>query len=932
MLRLSTAYVLLLFCWGMFSQELPPIQNYTPKTYNGEYQNWGISQSSSKIIYIANHSNLLEFDGSKWRSYKLPSASIIRSVEVVGDRIYTGSYREFGFWTKRESGELSYTSLSDLLESPVSEDEEFWDILALDHWVLFQSLDRIYIYDLLEHSFKIVEANSAKAKLHKIKDKVYFQKSRLGLYTIEKGEPILVVDHAVLRSQALIGLYEYQGKLLLITAQAKWYLYDFNTLTPFETDMDPLDLRLYSSIRLEDGTFVLGSISNGFYHLDQNGNQIRNVNQSKGLNNNTVLSLFEDADHNLWLGLDNGISVVNLNSPFNEYIDKLGKLGVVYAALKHEGYLYLGTNQGLFSRKIDGAEDFKIIRGTEGQVWSLQVVHQTIFCGHNSGTFVIHEDQAELVSDFRGTWGVKAVSQRNDLVLQGNYNGLSILEKTNGHWSLRNIIKGFNTSSRFFEINDLDVVVNHEQKGLFHLVLDPELQKMVKVDNVPAISHSSNLFQFEGQLYYKTFTGIYSIGHKLTDIKLDSALTQIIFKEDEKPISIIIPDPSEQRLWYFTENGIKYINQSSLSGKLNDFNIPIPNSLSNNLGVSGFENISKVADDKYLIGSSNGYISLDLEKVTPTLHQIAIHEIQYGDYQNVSTQAAINEDGSFKYIHNNLKFQYSVPEFDKYTEVRYQYKLEGLYDQWSEWSENAEITFMNLPFGAYTFSVRALAGNNLTENTPTYSFTIARPWYLSNIALILYALGFVLLCLLIHRIYKRHYRKKQETLIHHNQKELERRNLMEKERISHILNEKLQSEIENKNRELAISTMSILKKNKFLSSLKSQLNLIPEKDKRIKLVLREIDSNINSEDDWKFFEDAFNNADKDFLNRIKAKHDGLTNNDLRLCAYLRLNLSSKEIAPLLNISVKSVEMKRYRIRKKLELPHQDNLTEYILNF
>src|SRR5690606_39097782 len=320
--------LLLVFSYGLFSQELPPIQNYTPKNYDGEYQNWGIAQSSSKLIYIANHSSLLEFDGRKWRSYKLPAASIIRSVEVVHERIYTGSYREFGYWTKDETGQLNYISLSDRLDSPVSMDEEFWDILVHDHWVLFQSLDRIYIYDLFEREFRIIEAKSAKAKLHKLRDKVYFQKARKGLFTLEKGEPVLVSDHPVLKSQSVIGLYEYQGKLLMITDNAKWYLYDFNSLTPFKTDMDSLDLRLYSSIKLMDGTFVLGSISNGFFHLDQNGRQIRNVDQSKGLNNNTVLSLFEDADNNLWLGLDNGISVVNLDSPFNEYIDKLGKLGV----------------------------------------------------------------------------------------------------------------------------------------------------------------------------------------------------------------------------------------------------------------------------------------------------------------------------------------------------------------------------------------------------------------------------------------------------------------------------------------------------------------------------------------------------------------------------------------------------------------------------
>ncbi|MEM6517122.1 MAG: LuxR C-terminal-related transcriptional regulator [Bacteroidota bacterium] len=95
-------------------------------------------------------------------------------------------------------------------------------------------------------------------------------------------------------------------------------------------------------------------------------------------------------------------------------------------------------------------------------------------------------------------------------------------------------------------------------------------------------------------------------------------------------------------------------------------------------------------------------------------------------------------------------------------------------------------------------------------------------------------------------------------------------------------------------------------------------------------VIKIIDKNINNKDDWKFFQEAFNNADKDFLKKIKSIHPNLTPNDLRLCAYLRLNLTSKEIAPLLNISPKSVEVKRYRLRKKMNLEHQEGLTDYIL--
>ena len=99
----------------------------------------------------------------------------------------------------------------------------------------------------------------------------------------------------------------------------------------------------------------------------------------------------------------------------------------------------------------------------------------------------------------------------------------------------------------------------------------------------------------------------------------------------------------------------------------------------------------------------------------------------------------------------------------------------------------------------------------------------------------------------------------------------------------------------------------------------------------IKGVVRLINSNLNNTSDWKLFEEAFNNVDKDFMKRIKALHPSITSNDLRLCAYLRLNLSSKEIAPLLNISHKSVEVKRYRLRKKMGLDHDESLTDYILD-
>jgi DNA-binding CsgD family transcriptional regulator len=150
------------------------------------------------------------------------------------------------------------------------------------------------------------------------------------------------------------------------------------------------------------------------------------------------------------------------------------------------------------------------------------------------------------------------------------------------------------------------------------------------------------------------------------------------------------------------------------------------------------------------------------------------------------------------------------------------------------------------------------------------------------------------------------------------------------QKLMKLKNEKLEIDIESKNRELAISTMSLIKKNEFLSTIKTELQ-VNNNSSDLKKVIKIIDNNINNTDDWKLFKEAFDNADKDFLKLVKERHSSLTPNDLKLCAYLRLNLSSKEIAPLLNISPRSVEVKRYRLRKKMDLPPKTSLTNYILD-
>lgn len=337
-------------------------------------------------------------------------------------------------------------------------------------------------------------------------------------------------------------------------------------------------------------------------------------------------------------------------------------------------------------------------------------------------------------------------------------------------------------------------------------------------------------------------------------------------------------------------------------------------------------------NNKYLVGSTTGYLTIDLNNISENKLTTRITSITNAKErnENLKTKVRIDTTGSFPNRKHNLEFTYSLNEYDKYFKAQYQYKLVGIYDDWSKWTNETKQVFENLPFGDYTFLVRGKLNNQISENIAEYKFTITRPWYLSNLLIALYFIGIVFIAFIVNNSYKRYYKRQQQEILDKSQKKIELKELENQKQIMRMQNASLEKDIENKNRELAISTMSLIKKNEVLNNIKNELKDI--KGTELKGVIKLIDRNINNQDDWKLFEEAFNNADKDFLKKVKSKHEALTPNDLRLCAYLRLNLSSKEIAPLLNISPRSVEVKRYRLRKKMNLPHEASLTNYLIEF
>ena len=915
-------FILLIFSISnIFSQEISPIQSFTASDYNADIQNWMITQAEDNSIVIANSSGILHYNRD-WNFYPSSKNTIVRSVKSLGKKIYSGTFEDFGYWLRSSTGYYNYTSLPDILNLDVLEDEEFWDIHEISNWIVFQSLSRLIFLDKNSNEYRIISPGGVISNSFEINKNIYFHMPMQGIFTVIAGKVVPFSTNKFFRDNIVIDFFKIGSDFIVLTEDDGFYKIDQNSnVIKWNTDLDNMDdVKIYSSFLSSDNLILLGTIGKGYLKLDSNGKLIQNLDKSNGLINNTILSIFEDKNSNIWLALDNGLSVINEKSPFTIFNDFDGKLGTVYAYKKFKEYIYVGTNQGLFFKESKSNDKFKLIKGTSGQVWSLVEINNDLFCGHNSGTFVINNNNASFIAGTSGSWTFRK-SNTNDLIFEGNYNGINVLEKKNNKWTLRNSLQGYDISARFFEVSgNNEIYVCHGLKGVYKLDLSPYLNSLKSVELLENISIEGNpsVAKFNNKIYYKNRFGIYNINSN-GNFKRDSILSIAA-----NPSGLMISD--NEKLWIFSGDNIYYAFNDDVTNGLKINSVILPN----NLRQTIFDNISNSEDDSHVIGTRNGYIKMDLNKYQLKEEPFFINKVEVSSINSDPVAIEISGNSLLDYETNNIAFFFGTTNYQLFEKIEYQYRLIGYNDVWSDWSESNNINFNNLQYGNYKFELNAKVGENINPETKQISFTIDRPWYLSNFMFINYLVFISLMVFLINKYSTNYYLKQERRLANINKRKLEIREIQRKQQLVNLENEKLQQDIESKSRELAVSTMSMIKKNQFLGKIKADLKKITDLSK-VNSVIKTIDRNLNNEDDWKFFEEAFNNADKEFLQKIKNSHSNLTNNDLKLCAYLRLNLSSKDIAPLLNISLRSVEIKRYRLRKKMNLTHNEGLTDYILS-
>ncbi|MBN10553.1 MAG: hypothetical protein CMC80_03370 [Flavobacteriaceae bacterium] len=894
--------------------------------YAAGNQNWMITQGSNNQIYIANNEGVLSFDAERWKLY--PTNSIVRSVAYFDGILYSGSYMDFGYWTKKPSGELIYQSLVEEHNVEIIEDEQFWNIYKIEDNLIFQSLNRILLFNRTTSEIKLIQPEKPILKSFIVDERLYFQLEGDGIYQYSSTGIIYLFGKSEFQDTEVIELFPLSDGIRVLTSSKGFYSYRNKVLRPWAVLKSIFQSELvYSGHQSTNGNYMIGTVTNGLYIVSEDGRENKHFNFEKGLLNNTVLSIYEDKDFNLWLGLDNGINCVLTNSPFEIYNDPKGQLGTVYASIRYQNKLYIASNRGLFFRPLNREEsEFSSVSGLSGQNWNLEIVNGLLFVGHDRGSFIVNGESAIRVGSYIGAWTHKSINRNTILV--GAYDGIHVLNRINGVWKYAFKVSDFDISSRHLEtINEQEVLISHEYKGVYHLTLSKNLTiaKNIRTLAIQRGRHAS-LEKLNDEVYYLSPDGMFKYDTQVQDF-IPLPISSEMFKNDSFLTGKMIVD-QQNRIWTFFEKNIVLLEKNIFDSSFSVQKVPLHSDFrKTNLG---FENVGDLNNGAFVLGTMNGFLTLSLSQYVIPESLLFLSRITAYDLTQKETSLSLFQTSKLSPEMNNLRFEFSVPYYSTPNSIQYQWYMEGYHTDWLPWSDLSFAEFKNLDFGNYIFHVRARSGQQPVGEVVQYSFIIRYPWYISYWAIAIYVVILAFLSLLINNLYTRYYRRQQIKYVEETKKELALKELSNTKALVEAKNDQLNQRIENKNRELAISTMSMIKKNTLLGSIKEQLIKVTDFSE-LNRVIRNIDQSINNEDDWNFFEKAFNNADQDFLKKIKNIHPKLTPNDLRLCAYLRLNLSSKEIASLLNISSKSVEIKRYRLRKRMNLNRGTNLIGYILS-
>lgn len=911
----------------------PVVVNHTVKDYKAGAQNWDVEFTDSHVFF-ANNDGLLTFDGYSWLTFPTPNQTIIRSIcKDKDNKIYVGAQNELGYFEPTPNGSLQFKSL---LSDISRELKEIWFIEVLGDAIFF--CDRKNIYCLKDNKLIEFENYTDVSFMAKIDSNIIFQPRGKGLCILDRNQNITELGDLLIDKEVVSISNFNQNRKIIATTQNGLFIIEKNIISPFQTNCDDVlrSNRISTTSYSPNHGLIVGTHLNGIINIKHDGTANYHINKNKGLHNNSISCITFDKYDNLWLGLFNGIDEIKINKPNFKFYPDNDLQGTVYDVEKWKGNIYFSTSNGLFYKKDTSylipfaKSQFELVKGTEGQTWSTTVIQDKLYCQHHTGLYQIdHTNQARKITNI-GAWTIQQLN--NDLFALGHYEGISILtldEKSNLKYSHE--VKGINESCRFLTLDTHNNLwVSHPFKNVYRInffndYADNKITKYGKGNGLKDDLHNY-ITNIGNECYVTNKTGVYKYNHNEDVFQIDNTLNNLIADEVYFRRIIQLNNNvwiiSDKSTFCYTSNNSEKLRLE----KIHQLNFPTKENY-----VGGFENLVELNDSILIIPTQEGAYYYNLTENNSSPPQATLKKIISTDGSNSILYNGFGKLPSLdlRPHENNLKLVLGSKQTTSISNNKYSVKFDNENTSWSPWEIDNIKEFTSLNSGKHQLMIKAINNYNVPSTVFSFDFNIQTPWYKSSIAKTIYLLLAILFLLSIIYFPRKKY---EETTAR-----LEDENQIVEAQLSLIKQEKLEDEIRFKNQELASTALHLMQKNQTLNSVKNKVNIL-KKDpineslkKDLNEIIKIIRSDLRLDEDWNQFSLHFDQVHQDFIKNLKLKHPQLTTKDHKLSAFLKMGLTTKEISPLLNISVRGVEISRYRLRKKLNLQRSVDLGEFLNN-
>ncbi|MFT6715377.1 MAG: ligand-binding sensor domain-containing protein [Saprospiraceae bacterium] len=907
----------------------PDIINFTTKEYKSHSINYCFTQDSSGVMYIGNAYGLLEYDGQTWRKIGLSDGKSALSLDIdKNGRIYIGSSSEFGYLKKNASGLNEYVSLKSKL--PKQDINEILDLICVDDQVYFRSLYTVYCYknneviELTEHS-----KDQLIYYLGIYQEKIRASKQGVGILTFPLSKHSISnkgIKDVEIRDVLSFG----RSQTLLLTSNQ---IISENNSSRFEEANKKLkNVEISCALTLNEHEFLIGTVNKGLFHLNTEGEIISNFNMNTGLQDNFIHDLFLDNSGNIWLAYNNGVGLLKWKSPVRYIPPSMGIEGMGYCALVKGDTLFAGTSNGLYylpnwEISLKKQQKFTPITGINGIINDLKLHKGKLIACQAAEVYQIEAGSAVRISNgsWFGSWTWKKHHQNENKAYVGTYVGISNYEWKNKTWKFTNHVKGFSESSRMFEVDKRGVFwIVQGNKGLYRLMLNQSRDSAVSVVNYTDIMNVSSQDHFNDIFSYHDSIFVSSYGHTYY-IKEDSLVPLASF-ENLGAKSHRIRKHKQDGLYAIYDDQAHILNNST--GVWEVQNSPV--SFLKSYLVGSAEFFYEVSENTYFIGTQDGFATYTPKNIgttseTPCLIRGIELLNPHGDSLIFNSKPVGIQE--FLYENNNIRISYTIPLYGNNKQISYETRLFKNGKAMHQWQQVQEVNFKeytNLKEATYTFKVRAKKGDEVAGST-AFKFIISPPWYRTTFMNLIYFLLFVAGIYLVINLFQ----KQKKKLELENKKEIEIKEKLHKA-------ETIALELKSKENELAYLALTFTQKKDLLSSLTSQLDKISKElshsdQIKFRSVKTAISNNLDNESNWENFQVHFDEKNDNFFQKIKQKEKRMNESYLLFCSYVRMGKSNKEIAELLNISVAAVEKRKYRLKKKWDLPDDTSFTEYLRN-